>query len=140
MHTDDDVPVHGRVCQKFEMVTRRKDKAKRDAADAAAWRRCKEQVDRRDGILCRICGCRTKKCRDRVPTRGEHCHIKGRLIEPGLIHDPRNVFLGCGECHDAFDLHGIYASQPEADQFEYEGRRFLDADKDSLVFTRVGTS
>lgn len=88
----------GRTFFKADLVTR----AEAKTADAkgvelarlAAYR----EVERRDGLVCRVCRRRVRKTLTLAVNRLEHHHIDGR---GGLVRETTsNICVTCKGCHD----------------------------------------
>lgn len=96
--------------------TRRERKQQRRLEEARQIRACYQQVDARDGHICRVCGARTS------PQGGlEHRTIHHHLVFRSQIsvargrHSTANVITICPACHDAIHVHGTLRLTGDAD-------------------------
>lgn len=77
-------------------LARNERRAEADAALEAAY----EEVNQRDGNICRVTGRFLQAGAVMAEVRREHHHLEPRSIAPRRIADPTNIILVCKEAHD----------------------------------------
>lgn len=94
-------------------LARHERKVEAEAALDAAY----EEVNQRDGNMCRVTGRFLKADAVMAETRREHHHLEPRSLAPHRITDPTNIILVCKEAHDyitggLLEVEGIDATKP----------------------------
>lgn len=72
----------------------------RRAAEEQALADAYEQVNQRDGNVCRVTGRFVSPGAVMAEVRREHHHLVPRSLAPERIADPTNIILCCKEAHD----------------------------------------
>lgn len=71
----------------------------RKAAENAALEAAYEEVNQRDGNICRVTGRFLQPNAVMAEVRREHHHLVPRSIAPERVADPKNIILVCAEAH-----------------------------------------
>lgn len=88
---------------------KKRDNASRmDAAFAA--------VDARDGLVSRISGQPLLKESADPKLQRDHCHMRGRNVDPKEKFNPKRIFNASRYEHKLFDAHAIEVEGTDADQ------------------------
>lgn len=92
----------------------RLDRKAKKAAEEAALAEAYEQVNQRDGNICRVTGRHLQAGAVMAENRREHHHLVPRSIAPDRVTDPTNIVLVCAEAHEYITGHLIEVEGTDA--------------------------
>lgn len=78
----------------------RLDRKARKAEEERALEDAYEEVNQRDGGICRVTGRHVSAGAVMAEVRREHHHLVPRSLAPERVADARNIILVCKEAHD----------------------------------------
>jgi hypothetical protein len=75
-----------------------------------------DAVDARDGLVSRISGKPLLKESPDQKLQRDHCHMRGRNVDPVEKYNPKRIFNASRYEHKLFDAHAIEVEGTDADQ------------------------
>lgn len=75
-----------------------------------------DAVDKRDGLVSRISGKPLVKESPDPKLQRDHCHMRGRRVDPAHRFDPKRIFNASRYEHKLFDAHAIEVEGTDADK------------------------
>lgn len=75
-----------------------------------------DAVDARDGLVSRISGKALLKESANQKVQRDHCHMRGRNVDPAHRFDPRRIFNASRYEHRLFDAHAIEVEGMDANK------------------------
>lgn len=119
--TVEKLTVLSNACPKLKTgKTRRDERAEKRAAIEAHWREVCRDVDRRDGVECRVCGARCATDALDLLLRAERHHLIPS--SRGGPDETWNICRVCKRCHDERHVKGTLQLSGNADERNEMGK------------------